>query len=86
MGNSTRAIRIIPEGLNPFHAGSVPNRLVVGDRRTLPGVTLIDEVGLAPLAGDLARVEERLSNAVLAEDRFLGEVAGHLLSVGACRR
>jgi heptaprenyl diphosphate synthase len=48
-------------------------------------VTLIDEVGLAPLAGDLARVEERLSNAVLAEDRFLGEVAGHLLSAGGKR-
>jgi heptaprenyl diphosphate synthase len=48
-------------------------------------VTLIDDVGLAPLTGDLARVEERLSNAVLAEDRFLGEVAGHLLSAGGKR-
>jgi heptaprenyl diphosphate synthase len=48
-------------------------------------MTLLDEVGLAPLAGDLERVEERLSVAVRAEDRFLGEVAGHLLSAGGKR-
>jgi heptaprenyl diphosphate synthase len=48
-------------------------------------MTLLDEVGLAPLAGDLERVEERLSVAVRAEDRFLGEVAGHLLAAGGKR-
>ena len=43
---------------------------------------LIDDVGLAPLARDLVRVEDRLRDAVRADDRFLGEVAGHLLAAG----
>jgi heptaprenyl diphosphate synthase len=48
-------------------------------------VSLIDEVDLPTLAGDLVRVEGRLNDAVRAEDRFLGEVAGHLLGAGGKR-
>ncbi len=47
--------------------------------------SLVDGVGLAPLAGDLARVEDRLRGAVHADDRFLSEVAGHLLGAGGKR-
>jgi heptaprenyl diphosphate synthase len=46
---------------------------------------LLDEVGLAPLARDLERVEVRLRDAVSADDRFLGEAAGHLLQAGGKR-
>jgi heptaprenyl diphosphate synthase len=46
---------------------------------------LLAEVGLAPLAGDLERVEIRLRDAVSADDRFLGEAAGHLLAAGGKR-
>ena len=46
---------------------------------------LLDEVGLAPLAGDLERIEVRLRDAVSADDRFLGEAAGHLLKAGGKR-
>ena len=46
---------------------------------------LLDEVGLAPLARDLDRVEVRLREAVSADDRFLGEAAGHLLAAGGKR-
>lgn len=46
---------------------------------------LIEDIGLAPLPGDLARVERRLDDAVRAQDRFLGEVAGHLLGAGGKR-
>jgi heptaprenyl diphosphate synthase len=48
-------------------------------------VSLIDDVGLAPLPADLTRVEARLDDAVRADDRFLGDVAGHLLSAGGKR-
>jgi len=48
-------------------------------------VGLIDEVALPPLGNDLVRVEERLRLAVAAEDRFLGDVAGHLLGAGGKR-
>jgi len=48
-------------------------------------VSLIDDVGLAPLPADLVRVEDRLIGAVRAEDRFLGDVAGHLLAAGGKR-
>jgi heptaprenyl diphosphate synthase len=48
-------------------------------------MTLVDDVGLAPLPGDLERVEARLADAVRAEDRFLGEVAAHLLAAGGKR-
>ena len=46
---------------------------------------LLDEVGLAPLSLDLGRVEVRLRDAVSADDRFLGEAAGHLLAAGGKR-
>ena len=46
---------------------------------------LLDEVGLAPLAPDLERVEARLGDAVSANDRLLGEAAGHLLAAGGKR-
>ena len=46
---------------------------------------LLDEVGLAPLPKDLGRVEVRLRDAVSADDRFLGEAAGHLLAAGGKR-
>jgi heptaprenyl diphosphate synthase len=46
---------------------------------------LLEEVGLAPLVRDLERIEARLAEAVSADDRFLGEVAGHLLSAGGKR-
>jgi heptaprenyl diphosphate synthase len=48
-------------------------------------VSLIDDVGLAPLPADLVRVEDRLDLAVRADDRFLGDVAGHLLAAGGKR-
>ena len=50
-----------------------------------PDVSLIDEVALAPLVPDLARVEERLAGAVEAADPLLDEVAGHLLKAGGKR-
>jgi heptaprenyl diphosphate synthase len=48
-------------------------------------VSLIDDVGLSRLPNDLVRVEERLDASVRADDRFLGEVAGHLLGAGGKR-
>jgi heptaprenyl diphosphate synthase len=48
-------------------------------------MSLVSDVGLAPLAGDLERVEARLADSVRAEDRFLGEVAAHLLGAGGKR-
>ncbi|HWS46828.1 MAG TPA: polyprenyl synthetase family protein, partial [Acidimicrobiia bacterium] len=48
-------------------------------------MALVDDVGIAPLVDDLARVEERLKSSVQADDRFLGEVAGHLLGAGGKR-
>ena len=46
---------------------------------------IFDDLALAPLAADLTRVERRLEGAVAAEDRFLGEVAAHLLGAGGKR-
>jgi geranylgeranyl pyrophosphate synthase len=48
-------------------------------------VSFIDGIGIASLPGDLARVEDRLQGAVHADDRFLGDVAGHLLAAGGKR-
>ena len=48
-------------------------------------MSLIDGIGIAPLPGDLARVEDRVQAAVRADDRFLGDVAGHLLAAGGKR-
>jgi heptaprenyl diphosphate synthase len=46
---------------------------------------LVDDVGLIPLKGDVARVEDRLRASVRVDDRFLGEVAAHLLRAGGKR-
>jgi heptaprenyl diphosphate synthase len=40
---------------------------------------------LAPLADDLARVEARLHESVQHPDRFLGEIASHLVKAGGKR-
>jgi heptaprenyl diphosphate synthase len=48
-------------------------------------VNPIDGIGIASLPGDLARVEDRLQASVRADDRFLGDVAGHLLAAGGKR-
>ncbi len=47
--------------------------------------TIVDEMDLPALAGDLVRVENRLNAAVRVEDRFLGDVSGHLLGAGGKR-
>jgi heptaprenyl diphosphate synthase len=46
---------------------------------------LVDDLGLRFLPDDLARVEERLQAAVRVDDRFLGDVASHLLGAGGKR-
>jgi heptaprenyl diphosphate synthase len=46
---------------------------------------LVESLELVPLAVDLERVEARLQDAVRADDRFLGDVAAHLLSAGGKR-
>jgi len=46
---------------------------------------LVEQLGLGPLTGDLQRVEDALSAAVRTDDRFLGDVAGHLLRAGGKR-
>ncbi|MFM8303621.1 MAG: polyprenyl synthetase family protein [Actinomycetota bacterium] len=43
------------------------------------------ELDLAPLTPDMGRVEEVLRESVESEDRFLGEVAQHLVSAGGKR-
>jgi heptaprenyl diphosphate synthase len=48
-------------------------------------VSFVDEIGLPALASDLQQVETRLRDAVAAEDRFLGDVAGHVLAAGGKR-
>ena len=48
-------------------------------------MSIVDEVGIEALPSDLVRVEERLQDAVRADDRFLGEVSGHLLGAGGKR-
>jgi heptaprenyl diphosphate synthase len=52
---------------------------------SLAAMALVESLGLTPLAGDLERVETRLRDAVHADDRFLGDVASHLLSAGGKR-
>jgi len=52
---------------------------------SLGSVGLLPDLGLAPLAGDLARVEDRLRRAVSVPDRLLGDVAPHLLGAGGKR-
>jgi geranylgeranyl pyrophosphate synthase len=48
-------------------------------------MALVESLGLTPLAADLERVEARLHESVRADDRFLGDVASHLLSAGGKR-
>jgi heptaprenyl diphosphate synthase len=48
-------------------------------------VDLARTLALPPLAGDLARVEESLHEAVRTPDRFLAEVASHLIGAGGKR-
>ena len=45
----------------------------------------LEALGLAPLAADLGRVETVLTDAVRAEDPFLGDVAAHLVKAGGKR-
>src|SRR5207248_11432174 len=82
---TTMALSLVstPESSGSFPR--LPNRPSPADRRTLVPVSLVDDVDLPPLAGDLVRVEDRLNNAVRADDRFLGDVAGHLLGAGGKR-
>ncbi len=60
-----------------------------GPRHPLTGakdaVSIIDDLSLEPLPGDLARCEQRLSEAVVHDDKLLGDVAGHLLAAGGKR-
>jgi len=46
---------------------------------------LVDDLGLRALPDDLRRVEEALQAAVRVDDRFLGDVASHLLGAGGKR-
>src|SRR6266849_4924919 len=46
---------------------------------------LVDDLGLLALPEDLRRVEEALQAAVRVDDRFLGDVAAHLLGAGGKR-
>lgn len=48
-------------------------------------MSILDDLAIEPLPGDLARCEARLSDAVGHDDRFLGEVAEHLLKAGGKR-
>ncbi len=46
---------------------------------------LAETLALPPLPGDLGRVEEELAAAVRHPDRFLGDVASHLVKAGGKR-
>src|SRR3954453_13231277 len=48
-------------------------------------MSILDDIGLTSLPPDLRRVETRLSEAIQVDDRFLGDVAGHLLAAGGKR-
>jgi heptaprenyl diphosphate synthase len=48
-------------------------------------VSIVDDLALAVLPADLERCEHRLLEAVGHDDRFLGEVASHLLQAGGKR-
>jgi heptaprenyl diphosphate synthase len=48
-------------------------------------MTPAEALELAPLADDLVRVEARLQESVRNPDRFLGEVASHLITAGGKR-
>src|SRR5450631_4225407 len=79
-----------PSRIDPLATTAVASTRADAAARARPGkgavsVSLIDDVGLAPLPADLVRVEDRLDAAVRADDRFLGDVAGHLLAAGGKR-
>ena len=46
---------------------------------------LAGTLALAPLAGDLDRVEVALRSSVQHEDQFLGQVGAHLIQAGGKR-
>ncbi|MFO7591349.1 MAG: polyprenyl synthetase family protein [Acidimicrobiia bacterium] len=48
-------------------------------------MTTAETLGLAPLVGDLERVETRLLASVRHDDRFLAEVGAHLITAGGKR-
>jgi len=48
-------------------------------------MTSAETLGLAPLAGDLERVEARLLASVRHDDAFLAEVGAHLITAGGKR-
>jgi heptaprenyl diphosphate synthase len=48
-------------------------------------MSLAETLELPPLPGDLKRVEGALAAAVEHQDRFLGDVAGHLIAAGGKR-
>ncbi len=48
-------------------------------------MTLAETLALAPLTGDLERVEAALRSSVQHEDQFLGEVGAHLIQAGGKR-
>ena len=48
-------------------------------------MSLVDDLGLGPLTADLTRVEDALEEAVRSDDRFLVDVASHLLAAGGKR-
>ncbi len=48
-------------------------------------MTSAETLGLAPLVGDLERVESRLLASVRHDDRFLAEVGAHLITAGGKR-
>ncbi|MGI8492177.1 MAG: polyprenyl synthetase family protein [Acidimicrobiales bacterium] len=48
-------------------------------------MNVVEQLGLPNLEASLARVERELSAAVGSDDRFLSEVAGHLIAAGGKR-
>jgi heptaprenyl diphosphate synthase len=53
--------------------------------RTVASMQPVETLDLGPLAADLGRVETELRASVDHEDRFLGEVASHLVAAGGKR-
>ena len=53
--------------------------------RTVSPVLSPTTIDLAPLPGDVVRVEDELRASVVADDRFLDEVAAHLVAAGGKR-
>ena len=53
--------------------------------RTVASMQPVETLDLGPLAEDLGRVETELRASVDHEDRFLGEVASHLVAAGGKR-